>query len=885
LEIIKNTQLWKRTLDVNIQDQYSDQRNELSTDLVKFRRNISHLVSQISKTLPDLTIHDISHLDALWENVSLIIGHEYPVNPLEAFIFGGAVLLHDSALSFEAYKDGINGVRNSKEWQDSFVLLTNEKKGVDEAELQKQADFIALRGLHAKQAGKLHEMKWKFPDRDEDQFLIQDATIRRNYGELMGLIASSHHWSIEDVISKLPKHAGAIGDFPQEWQIDPIKIACMLRCADASHLDSRRAPDFLFALLKRNGISYQHWNGQNKLAKMIIGKDDDETVIIASNTKFKEEESESWYVVYDAATVFDKELNSCNSILTSPFKIKNVKGVESPKSFSNYVQVESWEPSSLSIHVSNVKNLVTSMGGEVLYGSQSNLFGIAIRELIQNSRDAIKAREQFDSKFKGKISIRVYSKKDGMYLVIEDNGCGMSERVLLNTLLDFGTSLWVSDLIKEEFPGLVSSGFYPIGKFGIGFHSIFMIANKIYISSRRWEKGLDAVSTLKFENGFSLRPLHIKGKPESFSSSINTKIEIRLKDNFLSENFTAKVRFYRPQAEFKDIPLNKFLAFVCCGLDVNVFLEQQGATNLIHQNIVDEELDVKKWLYDIAFIDDEIIEKDEHSTSDIERVRWVSELARSGSLDQLQTKDYIDTNYQRLKHIYDVDKLIGFAAISTTRGNLTDNLSAFTNGGLASIFENRDGSNFIGFIDYPELSAKRDIQPYQNSYQEPLKLWAEKQNDELLKLSLNDMQRACVAYSLCTFGADPSRIAKIVVNKDRKDTFLSFDELVDLSLDEEIFFLYRNGVNLLEYTELDSLSGKLVIKPIKAGHFLAIELIEGIPVNNNSLLDCLYRKASNKGYSVSLIEKRNVGTGNFSMQLDALSFKSEKKIEFKEKAH
>ena len=70
--------------------------------------------------LPGLTLHDVTHLDALWETADLIAGDKYPLNPLEAFVFGSAVLLHDSAMCWEAYANGQQGVRNTTEWKDAF---------------------------------------------------------------------------------------------------------------------------------------------------------------------------------------------------------------------------------------------------------------------------------------------------------------------------------------------------------------------------------------------------------------------------------------------------------------------------------------------------------------------------------------------------------------------------------------------------------------------------------------------------------------------------------------------------------------------------------------------------------------------------------------------
>ncbi|MBA2593659.1 MAG: hypothetical protein M3495_02490 [Pseudomonadota bacterium] len=47
--------------------------------------------------MPGLTVHDITHLDALWRVADQIAGPDYPINPAEAFVLGGAFLLHDAA--------------------------------------------------------------------------------------------------------------------------------------------------------------------------------------------------------------------------------------------------------------------------------------------------------------------------------------------------------------------------------------------------------------------------------------------------------------------------------------------------------------------------------------------------------------------------------------------------------------------------------------------------------------------------------------------------------------------------------------------------------------------------------------------------------------------
>ncbi|HYV28928.1 MAG TPA: ATP-binding protein, partial [Candidatus Eisenbacteria bacterium] len=106
--------LWRATLaNQGDDDQSSREREQLRNAFYSFRKNTDVLVGRIANELPDLTKHDISHLDALWETATLIAGDSYPMNPLEGFVFGGAILLHDAALCFEAYSGGINAIRST----------------------------------------------------------------------------------------------------------------------------------------------------------------------------------------------------------------------------------------------------------------------------------------------------------------------------------------------------------------------------------------------------------------------------------------------------------------------------------------------------------------------------------------------------------------------------------------------------------------------------------------------------------------------------------------------------------------------------------------------------------------------------------------------------
>ena len=197
----------------------------LATSLRGIRDKVRQLASRIAGSLPGLTIHDISHLDALWDVAGTIAGPDYPLNPLEAYVFGASVLLHDAGLCFQAYSGGQDALRDTLEWRDAHGRLSRIARG--SPNLKQEADLEALRALHASKAACLATEPWR--NGSHELYLIDDHALRENYGALIGDIASSHHWDLDMVLSrfKIPRPPGEFLD--ADWVVDSLKVACLLR--------------------------------------------------------------------------------------------------------------------------------------------------------------------------------------------------------------------------------------------------------------------------------------------------------------------------------------------------------------------------------------------------------------------------------------------------------------------------------------------------------------------------------------------------------------------------------------------------------------------------------------------------------------------------------
>jgi molecular chaperone HtpG len=116
---------------------------------------------------------------------------------------------------------------------------------------------------------------------------------------------------------------------------------------------------------------------------------------------------------------------------------------------------------------------------------------IFLRELISNGADACeKLRHEAltNPELTGDapaFEITIALDKDNKQLTVEDNGIGMSHEelpVALGTIASSGTRAFLEKLGGEEKSAIAAD---LIGQFGIGFYSVFMVADKVEVDTRR----------------------------------------------------------------------------------------------------------------------------------------------------------------------------------------------------------------------------------------------------------------------------------------------------------------------------------------------------------------------------------------------------------------
>ncbi len=198
-----------------------------------------------------------------------------------------------------------------------------------------------------------------------------------------------------------------------------------------------------------------------------------------------------------------------------------------------------WRHRSLESHVMQVDSMPITrlLMGKALYGSRQHVW---LRELVQNAMDATESRRVAvtDESYIPKIRV-VWN--DSHLVTISDNGNGMSHQHVLNYLATLGRSGWrTADFQGSDFD---EKSFF--GRFGIGFASVFSVASRVTVTTRR--AGSRAVDGLRVSFSGPDRPFFLEPAP----CPEGTEIRIELKDALSVTSFHSALTelfIYLPQS-------------------------------------------------------------------------------------------------------------------------------------------------------------------------------------------------------------------------------------------------------------------------------------------------------------------------------------------------
>jgi HSP90 family molecular chaperone len=153
---------------------------------------------------------------------------------------------------------------------------------------------------------------------------------------------------------------------------------------------------------------------------------------------------------------------------------------------------------------------------------------IFLRELISNASDALN-RIQFEMLTRrdvvdpnAELAITLEIDADARTITVSDTGVGMAQEEVvrdLGTIAHSGAAAFLQQLQEEKRPGVEM-----IGQFGVGFYSVFMVAEEVRVISRSFMPEAEAVEWVS-DGGSRYRVA------PADKTSRGTRIEIKLKED------------------------------------------------------------------------------------------------------------------------------------------------------------------------------------------------------------------------------------------------------------------------------------------------------------------------------------------------------------------
>jgi molecular chaperone HtpG len=178
---------------------------------------------------------------------------------------------------------------------------------------------------------------------------------------------------------------------------------------------------------------------------------------------------------------------------------------------------------------------------------------IFLRELISNASDAL-SRIQFELltnrdvvDHDAELKITIECDKDARTLTIRDTGIGMTRDEVvenLGTIAHSGAAEFLKKLQAEKKPADV------IGQFGVGFYSVYMVADEVSVTSRSYLPEAAAVRwTSKGDNTYMLE--------EAEKTDRGTEIRVTLKEDALEYAEEWKLeQIIKKHSDFVSFPIS-----------------------------------------------------------------------------------------------------------------------------------------------------------------------------------------------------------------------------------------------------------------------------------------------------------------------------------------
>jgi Histidine kinase-, DNA gyrase B-, and HSP90-like ATPase len=450
---------------------------------------VGPLLKQIPLTFRQYTEHDIQHS----RNLISLMGKFIPagtlerLNAVELAILALSALLHDSGMFVtDAEKAAVLGSDEYRCFEaaqgERAALLAKARESGEHLRAAALQDALLaeyFRRVHPERAEGVvrTHLAGKLGFRGTD---LTPAVLRVCVSHGWGVLESSDPRDPDKTVSRLSTRK-PVSSVPVNEQY----LACCLRLADIMDFDRSRTPASVFQHLGfTEEKSWEEWNKHLQVDGWHV--DEHEVMYSAPCTH------PAFYVaVMEFLDWIDTELRDCRHLVReTPKGVAERYELHLPPVVDRR-QVEMEDRSYLAGAFRfqlDYERIMQLLMDRSLYPDPS----LFLRELLQNALDACRTREAHakaaGAPYQARIAVWDHSRDpDHPRIVFQDNGIGMSRRIVENYFMRVGRSYYQSAEFAVERQRLAEAGvaLEATSQFGIGILSCFMVADRFTVETYR----------------------------------------------------------------------------------------------------------------------------------------------------------------------------------------------------------------------------------------------------------------------------------------------------------------------------------------------------------------------------------------------------------------
>jgi len=446
-----------------------DGSQKLSQSVLKIVNHVTPLLARIPENMREYTLHDETHSLKIIRIMGRIIPSETLVqlNDIELTFLILSAYLHDIGMTC-SYSEREDIIAASSEYQS---LLKIDSLYEEYLEFQKTGNNRAVTRIEDKIFTEFLRRNHVKRSADFIESLLSDGEFKLAVDDILLYkylinICDSHGEPVACLKEnrKYPRNT-LIG----EKYVNIQYISLILRMADILDLDPERTPKVIYDFVSpEDPTSITEW----KKHRSIIGWDISSNKVVFEAECTSPEVERALRIFMEWIEIERKESLELLKNYHDDISDKYLLLLQEPLDMERIRSDGSYIYSDVKFHL-HYEKIIELLMGQRLYRNPIT----ALRELLQNAIDAIKARSFLYSnkfeKFEPKVTIEY--KND--FLVVEDNGIGMNDQVFNEFFLQVGTSYY-------KHPRFFDTNLDVVSEFGIGVLSAFMVADSMVIESR-----------------------------------------------------------------------------------------------------------------------------------------------------------------------------------------------------------------------------------------------------------------------------------------------------------------------------------------------------------------------------------------------------------------